>query len=247
RGGAGDRGRGGGRRGRGRGGGRRERRRRRAGAGCRRRGPGRPEGRKHHVPVAARAQGQARLLRAGGAGQDVLEVGGVASVVRVDEVGHPLAASGNQPPRLAAGEDGRHHQLARGDRGGGTRAGVVSGAVRYHGLVERSHRGDVSEVRDRLLQIGGSGRRHRDHEARGRGGGIFPVVEGDVARPAPRRRDRARPGAIDVVRDAYLARSVVLTEPPHQKVAGQNRFTQRELQRREAGAGRGAHSLDEFG
>src|SRR5213076_2539869 len=147
-----------GRRGRGGGGGRGRRCGWRRGRGARRRGAGRrgTEGGKHHVPVGGRAQGQAPLLGAGGAGQDVHEVGGVASVVHVEEVRHHLAASGNQPPRLAAGEDGRHDQLARGDRGGGTRSDVVSRAVRDHGLVERSHRGDVSEVRDRLLQIGGS-------------------------------------------------------------------------------------------
>src|SRR5207302_299317 len=138
----------------------------RRGRGARRRGAGRrgTEGGKHHVPVGGRAQGQAPLLRAGGAGQDVLEVGGVASVVHVEEVRHARAASGSRPTRPAAREDGRHDQLAGRDRGGRTYAGVGSGALRYQGLVERSHRGDVSEVRDRVLQVGGRGRRHRDPE-----------------------------------------------------------------------------------
>src|SRR5437762_9661558 len=59
--------------------------RRRAGRGRRRRSGG-TECSQRHVPVGGRAQGQAPHLRAGGAGQDVLEVGGVASVVRVEEV-----------------------------------------------------------------------------------------------------------------------------------------------------------------
>src|SRR5439155_21665313 len=120
------------------------------------------EGGKHHVPVGGRAQGQAPLLRAGGAGQEVAEVGGVAAVVHIEEVRHARAASGSRPTRPAAGEDGRHDQLAGGDRGGRTHAGVGSGALRYQGLVERSHRGHVSIVRDRLLQIRGRGRRRRE-------------------------------------------------------------------------------------
>src|SRR5207249_1990105 len=86
-----------------------------------------------------------------------------------------------------------------GQGGGRSRAGVGPVASRDHGLVERSRRGHTSVVRRRCLQIGGRGRRHRDREARGRRGGVLPVVEGDVARSAERRRDRARPRAIDVV------------------------------------------------
>src|SRR5439155_1325226 len=43
------------------------------------------EGRQNHVPVGGRAQGQAPLLRAVGTGQDVLQVGGGAAVLDVDE------------------------------------------------------------------------------------------------------------------------------------------------------------------
>src|SRR5881397_2307299 len=250
-----------GRRRRGRGGsrsqrraGRRRRGRRRArGRGQRRggrrrvAGRRRQEGGKHHVPVGGRAQGQARLLRAGGAGEDVLEVGGGAAVLHVEDEGHRLAASGSRPSRLAGGEDGRHDQLAGGDRGGRTRTGVGSHALRYQGLVERSHRGHMPEVRDRLLQIGGGGRRYRDHQARWRRGRILAIQEGDVARSVPRRRDRARPGAIDVVRDLHLARNVELTEPPDQQVAGRNRLRQVEGVRRDAVGDRGCRSLDEFG
>src|SRR5213078_1507127 len=92
------------------------------------------------------------------------------------------------------------------EEGGG--AGVAPLASRDHGLVERSRRGHTSVVRRRCLQIGGRGRRHRDREARGRRGGVLPVVEGDVARSAERRRDCARPGAIDVDGDLHLARNV---------------------------------------
>src|SRR5207302_3941522 len=182
----------------------------RRGRGARRRGAGRrgTEGGKHHVPVGGRAQGQAPLLRAGGAGQDVLDGGGGATVPRVEEVRDHRAASGKHPTWPAAGEDGRHDQLARGDRGGRTRAGVASCACRYHGLVERAHGGDVSIVCDRLLQICGRVRRHRDREARERGGGVLLVVQGDVARSAPRGRNRARPRAIDVVRHVHLTRHV---------------------------------------
>src|SRR5205814_1789213 len=120
---------------------------------------------------------------------------------------------------------------------------VVVGRV----VVERCHRGHVSVIRDRLLQIGGRGRRHGDRETRWRGGGVLPVVEGDVARSAPRGRNRARPRAIDVVRDPHLARGVVLAEPPDQQVAGQNRLPQGEGVRRGAAGGRGRDSLDEFG
>src|SRR5436309_15803430 len=66
------------------------------------------EGGEHHVPVGGRAEGQAPLLRAGGAGEDVLDVGGGAPVLHVVDVLHPLAASVKHPTRLAAGEDGRH-------------------------------------------------------------------------------------------------------------------------------------------
>src|SRR5206468_1308586 len=238
RGGRGQRGRGG----RGGGGGGERRGGRRRVAGRRRQ-----EGGKHHVPVGGRAQGQARLLRAGGAGEDVLEVGGGAAVLHVEDEGHRLAASGSRPSRLAGGEDGRHDQLAGGDRGGRTRTGVGSHALRYQGLAERSHRGHMPEVRDRPLQIGGGGRRYRDHQARWRRGRILAIQEGDVARSVPRRRDRARPGAIDVVRDLHLARNVELTEPPDQQVAGRNRLRQVEGVRRDAVGDRGCRSLDEFG
>src|SRR2546422_876669 len=110
------------RRRRGRGGGRH------GGGGGRRRGGRRrvggrrwQEGGKHHVPVGGRAQGQAPLLRAVGGGQDVLEVGGGAAVLHVEDVRHRLAASGSRPSRLAGGEDGRHDQLAGGGRGGRAR------------------------------------------------------------------------------------------------------------------------------
>src|SRR5439155_5931775 len=69
----------------GRGGGRPGLRRGRGGSGT--------EGSEHHVPVGCRAEAQASLLRAGGAGQDVLEVGGGAPVLHVEDVRHPLAAS----------------------------------------------------------------------------------------------------------------------------------------------------------
>src|SRR5205823_4906116 len=176
----------------------------------------RMEGGNHHVPAVGRAEGQAALLWAGGAGQDVLEVGGGAPVPHVEDVRHPLAASGSREHRLAAGEDGRYDQLGGGDRSGRARAGGGSVAVRYHGLIERSERGNMSIVRDRPLHVGETARRRRprDPEARWRGGGILPVVEGNVARSAPRRRDRARPTAIDVVEDLHLARSAELTEPP---------------------------------
>ena len=105
----------------------------------------------------------------------------------------------------------------------------------------------MPEVRDRLLQIGGGGRRYRDHQARWRRGRILAIQEGDVARSVPRRRDRARPGAIDVVRDLHLARNVELTEPPDQQVAGRNRLRQVEGVRRDAVGDRGCRSLDEFG
>src|SRR5207247_9942394 len=104
------------------------------------------EGGQHHVPVGGRAQGQAPLLRAGGARQDVLDGGGGATVPRVEQARDQRAAHGEHPTWPAAGEDGRHDQLARGDRGGRTRAGVTSYACRYHGLVERAHGGDVSIV-----------------------------------------------------------------------------------------------------
>src|SRR5207249_10402368 len=205
-------GRGGGRRGRRRGGRRRGRGRR---GGRRRRGRGRrqgrrggrrsggrddgPEGGKHHVPGVGRAEGQVTLLRAGGTGQDVLEVGGGAPVPHVEDVGHHLAAARSHEHRLAAREDGRHDQLVGGDRSGRARAGLGPVAVRYHGLVQRSHRGHMPVVGDRLLQIGGRRRQDGDRETRRRSGGILPVVEGDVARSAPRRRDRAGPRTIDVV------------------------------------------------
>src|SRR5213078_2945010 len=143
------------RRGRGRGGARGRRGRGQGRRGGRRRG-GRDdgmEGGKHHVPGIGRAEGQATLLRAGGAGQDVLEVGGGAPVPHVEDVGHHLAATGSREHRLAAGEDGRHDQLAGGDQSGRARAGVGSLAVRFHGLIERSHRGHMSVVGDRLLHI----------------------------------------------------------------------------------------------
>src|SRR5438270_838028 len=41
---------------------------------------------------------------------------------------------------------------------------VLTGAVRYRGLVERSRGGHTSVVRDRFLEICGSGRPHRDLE-----------------------------------------------------------------------------------
>jgi len=72
----------------------------------------------HHDPVGGRAQGQVPLLRAGGAGQDVLEVGGGAAVLRVDEVREPLGCFRRPRPWLAAGEDGRDDQLAGRHRGG---------------------------------------------------------------------------------------------------------------------------------
>src|SRR5207237_8300460 len=102
------------------------------------------------------------------------------------------------------------------------RAGVGSLAVRYRSLVERTLRGHMSVVGDCLLQIGGSRRQDGDRETRGRSRGILPVVEGDVARSAPRRRDRAGPRTIDVVRDPHLARSAELAEPADQEIAGLN-------------------------
>src|SRR5207244_10230369 len=93
-----------------------------------------PEGGKHHVPGVGRAEGQVTLLRAGGAGQDVLQVGGGAPVPHVEDVGHRLAAARSREHRLAAGEDGRHHQLVGGDRSGRARAGVGSVAVCGPGL-----------------------------------------------------------------------------------------------------------------
>src|SRR5439155_5294263 len=124
--------RGGCRRRRGRGGGR-GRRGRGRGQGRRRGGGGDgTEGRKNHVPGVGRAEGQATLLRAGGAGQDVLEVGGGAPITHVEDVGHHLAAARSREHRLAAGEDGRHDQprLVGGDRSGRARAGGGSLAVR---------------------------------------------------------------------------------------------------------------------
>src|SRR5438093_788750 len=200
----------------------------------------RAEGGQRHVPVGGRAQGQAPLLRAPGAGQDVLQVGGRTAVLRVDEVRHHLAASGGRGAWLAAGYDGCHDQFAGGDRRRRTHGGVGSHALRYHHLVERARRGNKLIVRDRPLQIGGSRRRQRDREAKWRGRGMLPVEQCDVARSAERRRararpwaidrnrDRLRPGAIDVVRDLHLARRVVLAEPPDQQVAAQNGLIQSE-------------------
>src|SRR5207247_10739276 len=98
-------------------------RRRRSGGGRRgvrggRGGRGRSgtEGGEHHEPAGGRAEGQAPLLRPAGAGQNVLEERGGAPVAHVEDVRHPLAASGNRVTRLAAGDDGRHDQLAGEDR-----------------------------------------------------------------------------------------------------------------------------------
>src|SRR5207253_10529293 len=95
------------------------------------------EGGKQHVPVGGRAEGQAPLLRAGGAGEDVREVGGGAPVPHVEDVRHHLAASGNRVTRLTAGDDGRHDLLAGGYRGGRTPAGGASCVVLLYGLDER--------------------------------------------------------------------------------------------------------------